>query len=335
MARKVILHIGLHKTATRFFQKSVFRHLDQREFEYNPEPLTTLMTKTFRYPEDTERRRAFLDAARERMQADDERKLFISLPEISGNMFNNHLDYLENAALVKSVFPQATIIYFVRRQSDWLLSAFKQSLHKGKAGPIEVFLNWYDGGFRRRVARRVNGMRNLDALDLKFWDIYETYADAYGPERVYLLRYEDFKRRRADVIKRVEEALGIDELPVRDAGGVRNRQFSALAIRLFWPRLPLLHERPKPTPRSGPPGFFRTYSPMRMLRAMRRQFVQKVFDRIVYRDWDLLERHDMRAIIDEYYADENERIEAVATEILDHGPSRAAHDAAYNKAAKG
>lgn len=329
MTREVILHIGLHKTATRFFQKSVFRHLDADAFEYNPEPLTTLMTKTFRYPEDDARRRAFLEEARARMAADDARKLFISLPEISGNMFNNHLDYLENVALVKSVFPRATIIYFVRRQSDWLLSAFKQSLHKGKAGPIEVFLNWYDGGFQRRVARRVNGMRNLDALNLKFWDIYEAYADAYGPERVYMLRYEDFKRRREDVIGRVEEALGVAELPIRNAGGVRNRQFSALAIRLFWPRLPWLHRRPTPTPRSGPPGFLRTYSPMRMVRALRRQFVQKVFDRLVYRDWDLLERHDMRAIIDEYYAEENRRIEAAAAEILDHGPSAAALDAAY------
>ncbi|MBA1147701.1 hypothetical protein H0Z60_11620 [Ectothiorhodospiraceae bacterium WFHF3C12] len=335
MSRSIVLHIGLHKTATRFFQKSVFRHLDDADVEYNPESLFSLLDRTLRHPQDEEARRAFIEEARRRRDADDSRPLLISLPEISGNMFNNHLDYQENLALMKSIFPRATILYFVRRQADWLLSAYKQSLRKGKSGPIEVFLNWYDGGFQPRPSRRVHGMRTLDPLDLRFWDIYEAYAESYGPENVYMFRYEDFRRRRGEVLGHIERILGVRPLPVHQPKGVRNRQYSALAITLFWPRLPGRYRRPRPTPDLGPPTFWRLYSPRRLLTNVRRQFVQKVFDRIIYRDWDLLQRHGMREIIDEYYADEYRRIETVATEILDHGPSRAAFEAAYREQSHG
>ncbi|MFP4696516.1 hypothetical protein [Thiohalospira sp.] len=36
---KVLLHIGLHKTGTRFLQREVFGQLDPTQFSVNPEPL--------------------------------------------------------------------------------------------------------------------------------------------------------------------------------------------------------------------------------------------------------------------------------------------------------
>jgi Holliday junction resolvasome RuvABC ATP-dependent DNA helicase subunit len=48
------------------------------------------------------------------------------------------------------------------------------------------------------------------------------------------------------------------------------------------------------------------------------------FDRVIYRDWDFLQRHGMRAMIDAYYEQELSRTARAAGAILESGPSEAA-----------
>ena len=37
---KIYLHIGLHKTGTKFFQNKIFKQIKEKNFVYNPDYLT-------------------------------------------------------------------------------------------------------------------------------------------------------------------------------------------------------------------------------------------------------------------------------------------------------
>lgn len=320
---EVVLHIGLHKTATRFLQRAVFTSLDPSCFLVNPEPLASTLKTALRHPDSSAMKRVGDDAASALREAGD-RTLLLSDPTISGDMYSSHEDWQRNRDLVYRLFPGATIIYFVRRHAGWLHSAYRQALVKGPGMPIEFFLNFRDGSFRQRRARVVGGARNVNAFDLRFLDIYLGYVERFGAERVYLFRQEDLRVRPDAVYTRLAEALQLEylpPLPVRVSG---NRAFSALAIHLLFPGI---YREPPPTvgERLRPWPIARTQRRLRKLRAL---LIHHVFDRLIYRDWDLLQRHGMRTRLDELYARDDAGLAAIAEEILEHGPGEQARERA-------
>jgi hypothetical protein len=60
----------------------------------------------------------------------------------------------------------------------------------------------------------------------------------------------------------------------------------------------------------------------RRLKKIRTAFIRHLFDRLVYRDRDLLARHGMREKLENHYGEENRILEHVAEEILASGPGR-------------
>lgn len=308
-----VVHIGLHKTATRFLQRAVFASLDPDRFLVNPEPLAGALKRALRHPQPENRARAEAAAATARSEAG-KRTLVISDPSISGDMYSSHEDWQRNRDLVHRLFPEATIIYFTRRQSDWLQSAYRQALLKGPGMPIEFFLNFREAEFRPRKERVIGYARNVNALDLRFLEIYRGYAEAFGAENVYLFRQEDLRSRTEDVYARLAEALRLEQLPELPSRVSGNRAFSALAIHLFF--LGVYR-----TPRGGKRPQSRLAGRVqRRLYKFRAVMIHHVFDRILYRDWDLLARNGMRVRIESHYATENEALASIAAHILDHGP---------------
>lgn len=313
---RAILHIGLHKAATRFLQRAVFANLDRDRFLFNPQPLFHDLRQAVRHPGDGARAQRAREAARHAREQAGERTIVISDPSISGDMYSSHVDYRENRDLVHDLFPEATILYFVRRQADWLHSAYRQALVKGPGMPIEFFLNFRAGRFREREARRIGNARNVNALDLRFLDIYRAYADAFGPERVYLFRQEDLRERPEVVYQRVAEALGIRELGQERAKVSSNRSFSALAIHLFFPGV---YRQPRPGRLiEDRPLWIRRLH--RRLTKYRTTLIRHGFDRLIYRDWDLLARHGMRDLLEAHYEREYRTLTGISATILDEGP---------------
>jgi len=308
---QVIIHIGLHKTATRFLDHEVFRPLRARGVVYNPPEIMQHLRGAMEGDADAVAR---VRQATADLAAAGTPKLLLSRPGISGDMFDNHADYRDKRDAIKALFPEARIVLFVRHPPDWLVSAYRQSLVKGAGGPIETFLNFYRGAFREKPAHHVRGMRNLEALQLRFLAIHDAYVEAYGAEGVYLFRQEDLRDRPREVRALMERCLGQD-LPSPSGGRTRNRGFSALAIWLFcggWRR----PSRPTRVRAGRPPLFVRRYlqRPVRRLRAV---FVRHVFDRIAYVDWDLLARGGMREQLERHYADESRALARVAAAGLE------------------
>lgn len=312
----VVLHIGLHKTATRFVQRALLHGLDHSRFLVNPEPLGHALKRALRHP-GPENRAAAKAAAEQALRDVGERTLVVSDPTISGDMYSQHDDWHANLELVSTLFPDARVLYFVRHQSDWLQSAYRQSLVKGPGAPIEFFLNFRDGEFHARRARRLGGARNVEALGLRFLAIYVGYAKRFGADRVYLLRQEDLRSRPEAVIARLAEALGLEQLPVPPRRVNANRAFSALAIHLFFPGV---YRWPRERKRNDPrwPVLRRARGRLRQIRA---GLIRHGFDRFIYKDWDLLARHGMRGAIERHYAPEERALARVADTILREGPS--------------
>jgi hypothetical protein len=318
----VMIHIGLHKTVTRFFEPALRNQLLPQRFLFNPPELMAELRLALRPRGRSPSGDLETAVGRAREQAG-HRTLVISDPEISGNMFDNHANCEDNLRLMREMFPEATVIYFVRDQADWLHSAYRQGLVKGRSAPIQLFLNFRDGGFQPRLARRVDRMRTIDARGLRFLEIYQAYAEAYGPGRVYLLRQEDLRQRWKEVSARLADALGVEELPEPPPRVSGNRAFSALAIRLFHPRtmwMPNL-DRVELSDTDQPGHGNWLIHPLRQVRTI---LIRHVFDRLLYIDWDLLAQDGMRERLDQYYADERARLERAARIILEQGPGPAA-----------
>jgi len=326
MTDPVVIHIGLHKTGTRFLQRAVFRQLSNDDFAVNPEPLYTRLRDAARHPGDEARAAAARAAAQQTLREVQGRTLVISDPSLSGDMYSSHAGYRENLELVAELFPEARILYFVRRHADWLQSAYRQSLKKGRGQSIERFLNFYGGEFHPRVARMVNGARNVEALTLSFVDIYREWADRFGPERVYLFRQEDLRQRAGEVEARLAEALGLPRLPELPPRVSGNRSFSALAIRLFVAGDEAPASAPSPEFTGAEPVRGRTLR--RRARRLRAVMIQHAFDRLFYRDWDLLARYGMRDRLEEHYRSADEALAAVADRVLIDGPGPGARCAA-------
>jgi hypothetical protein len=318
MTARVIIHIGLHKTGTRFLRRRVFEQLDPDDFIYNPGWLITPLRRAVRYRDQPETAKDLEAAVTAWRESDNQRTLVLSEPHAGGDMYGMHEGCDINAALLRRVFPEAIIIYFVREHASWLQSAYRQSLVKDPGQSIQRFLNFYDGAFHGRPARRVAGNRNVEALGHDFLGIYHAYARQFGTDRVYLLRQESLRDRTEAVEARVAEALGMHKLPPPPASTSANRSFSALAIMLFFPGVWLRRRRPPVTSDTGTSAW---RSRLNVLRKLRTNFIRHVFDRLIYIDWDLLQADDMRRRIEAHYQDEQRRLREIAEAILDEGPS--------------
>jgi hypothetical protein len=161
----------------------------------------------------------------------------------------------------------------------------------------------------------------MNAHELRFLRLYLGYAAAFGAGNVYLFRHEDLSRQPDAVHARLRDVLDIPKLPDLSVRRRHNRAFSALAIRLFFPGV---HRAPRTT------GRIEYASRLgerldRTFRRIRTGFIQHVFDRLIYRDWDLLAAHGMREQLDAWYESENRVIEHVAREILANGPGPRAY----------
>ena len=314
MQRRIVIHIGLHKTATRFFQRSIFSNLDPDRYLYNPEELRGLLSHQMRNPTDEENRHRLKTHVADLLEKDG-RHLVLSMPDLSGDMYCEHDNYRENLEIVKELFPDPHIVFVVRDQANWVQSAYRQSLQKGKGGPIEVFLNFYGGKFQAKVGKRVGGMRNIDPLGLRFLEIYRAYREAFGERNVLLIRYEHMRSKRDRILKRLAGELGLEELEIRRQSSTPNRSFSALAIMLFCPSaLFTPKKRPRVTaPRERRPSQLERYRPVKLIKHLRRNLIRHAFDRVIYVDWDLLSRGGMREKIEEHYREENRQIEEITS----------------------
>ena len=133
---KTLIHIGYPKAASTWLQKSLFPAI--REFELVPETIISqrlLKPGTFVFDGNLERQNFNIEYKDSRLISDER---FLGSFNLG---WNNGAYIRELANRLQTVFPEATIILFIRRQTDIIASAYAQYVRDGGTISFTRYLN--------------------------------------------------------------------------------------------------------------------------------------------------------------------------------------------------
>jgi len=213
----VIIHVGLHKTATTFLQKEVWPQLTSYTYLTRPYTQHNHAFNQLQYADDSLYSKELVAKEIEKIGAG---KLLISDESLSGKpIFFSYMNRSMIARRLKELLPSATIVLFIRDQKDIMLSHYSSYIKMpyGVKGIQEFF--WkpqenytYD-----------NYLSNPDAYDLDtlyyntndyfihvdsflYIPLINLYAELF--DKVHIFLYEEFKEDKGLVINRLEEITG-------------------------------------------------------------------------------------------------------------------------------
>ena len=176
------------------------------------------------------------------------------------------------------------------------------------------FLNYRDGSFKEKRAVFADGMRNMDARGFPVRSIYDHCVELFGPDRVVLICFEHVRSQKDDVLECLRKLIGLPRLPHLEPDRVKNRSYSAQAIERFCSGGAASYE-PISFSDDGPSNLYWTFW-LKPLRKLRANFIKHGFDRVSYRDWDLMSRGGMREQLDELYHSDYEQLLAISRALL-------------------
>lgn len=335
---KFFLHMGLHKTGTKFFQHKVFVNLNNEDYFYNPPKLTQLLCDLMKAND--EDLLLVLEAiiSEKKKLTDEGRDVVLSREIVCGDLFSFYKDKRRTISRLYKALPEAKIILFRRYQVDWIVSCYRETIHEHHYQSIQEFLSLKPGNsdFQHNKYQNldINGYINI-------------VRETFGEESVHVLFYEDFRKNKFQSVKDVAQILGLNNLEVvKDSDGRPNRGYSAFSIQLsilrfkFFNALGLKNffvHRPinffgekgipagfqklsvLPSSKYWHNGFLRDNEEIRSdnwpnlsfkerfkLNFSWRRIVKNGIDKLFYWDWDLLGT-DLRREMDHFFQQENRK----------------------------
>lgn len=244
---KIILHIGLHKTATKYLQHHVFPFLDKEKFIYNPDRLDQYLLDYLKaFEEDKEDVHKVLIKELNKLIKDSPNKtILISREGMSGNLFTAYKYWDKTVKLLKDCFPGAKIIFSLRYQVDWLVSCYRESLHEHHYQTIDEFLN-YDQeskAFKNpQGSRNDSGYAHLNALGLNYSEMLNQLFKNFDHRDTFVYFYENFKSNKEEVTEKILSFIGSKPVETKPMLGIPNRGYSALSIELTLRRASILKD---------------------------------------------------------------------------------------------
>ena len=222
---KYYLHVGMHRTGTKFFQHKVFPNLPADKFTYNPPKMTQLVGDLIKADEDDSP--FVIDAInneRQILQDTTDTTVLISREIMSGDCFSFYQDNERTSRRLSMAFPEAHIICFLRFQVDWILSCYRESLHEHHYQSLDQFLSIHPHG---------DGFVCNRYQDLNLDEVISGLIDKFGKQQVSFFFFEHLRSDKLALISKLSHVL--DTAPVQvteDFRRLPNRGYSAFAIKL-------------------------------------------------------------------------------------------------------
>jgi hypothetical protein len=198
-----IVHIGYHKTASTWFQQSVYPRV-----------------RNLAYVERSRVKRAFLSAsalhfdpdwARAQLELDPSKAPILCEEELSGYLQNGGLlGYLskEMAQRIQQMFPDARIVIFVRSQPEMIAACYQQYLRAGGTHAPRRYL-WPSDALYGAAATPYKVPRfSFDHFD--YDRLVSHYMALFGRERVRVYAYEELQRDACGFLERFAKELDLD-----------------------------------------------------------------------------------------------------------------------------
>ncbi|WP_340315418.1 hypothetical protein [Rhizorhabdus argentea] len=207
-----LVHIGVHKTGTSWFQKRVYPRLTtHRLVDRRAIRIAFMCRDAFDFDPVAARGALDLDQASE--------PAILCEEDLSGILHQGlSSTYVakEMARRLHATLPEANILIFVRAQPTAALSWYHQYVREGGTASLRRYL--LPQRYRFLGKDRPFKIPCFDFAQLDYRGLIETYDRLYGREHVTVLPYEALARDRAAVLARVGALLRTD---LQDPGGER------------------------------------------------------------------------------------------------------------------
>jgi hypothetical protein len=196
----VLVHIGYHKTGTKWLRAVLFR--DPRTgygwIEKDSSPIRAIVRdRPLEF--DAGATRAELEPLVHEVEAAGLLPV-VCWGRLAGQAFSGGYDVNELADRLHAVLPEARILAVIREQCSMIVSTYKQYVKAGGAAPLHAFLEpSEDQGWR------------VPTFDYEYFEYHRLlgyYRSLFGAESVLVLPYEQLVRERREFVTRVAEFAG-------------------------------------------------------------------------------------------------------------------------------
>ena len=349
------LHTGLHKTGTKFFQHKVFPNLNKNEINYNPPKLSQLICDLLKAnEEDVDFVLNAIHEEKHKLEKEaSANKVLISREIMSGDLFSFYSGFKDNYTRLNQAFPEAKIIIALRYQTDWIVSCYRETLHEHHYQSLSQFLLFEQGEDKfvkanykelnysgiLSIIKKLFGAKNVNVFFyedfsrdklatlkqiLKILGISslplikdsETIPNrGYSSLAIYLSikRYHFLKTLNIDgyLVHRPIRFFGKDSIP---AGF---EDLSVLPKNIYWHKGFLRDNEEVRT--KGYPNMLSSVEKIK-LNTSWRNFIKKGFDRLFYKNWDMLNAR--RSLLDKFFKDNNVQLLNEHADLISNLPKQ-------------
>lgn len=139
---RTIIHIGLHKTASTFIQKTIFRmNSDLLNYIYNPKQIFDLLIPVFEFEFDSEEWiESLRDAYKKWRRENPSQTLLLSSESLSQLLYTQ--DFEKKISLLTQIFGKIELIVVLRNQVDWIHSVYRETLKSGDYQSLSEFIGY-------------------------------------------------------------------------------------------------------------------------------------------------------------------------------------------------
>ena len=197
-----LVHIGLHKTASSWFQTCFYPHVRNRRTVDRVDVRRLLLGGTG----------YSFDATATREALGLERPLILCDEDLSGILHNGGIvtTYLARATAerIHAVAPDAEIILFVRAQVPMAAACYHQYVREGGTASVRRYL--FPENYRHLTKQRPFKTPRFDFAQFDYPGLIRCYDVLFGPARVHIFAYEAFARDPKGFLDKFAAYFGLD-----------------------------------------------------------------------------------------------------------------------------
>jgi hypothetical protein len=218
---RVVLHVGLQKTASTYLQRQVFPAARGLTFVSRPYTQANHAFNMLQYADASLYDPSALEAEFDRLRARaDGGPVLVSDEVLSGFPYYIYLNRATIAERLATAVPDAHVVLFLRNQRDLVWSLYNQYTKMGWfTGRLDAdFLSapgggmtldeWFQGDRRIDRTRRFISNRSVFNVEhFRFSSLLALYERLF--EHVHVFLYEDFVADNAAVLARLSDVVGV------------------------------------------------------------------------------------------------------------------------------
>lgn len=221
--RKIYLHLGYHKTATTFLQRSIFPKM--KNVNYIRQKYIQKDLRRIRVNKLSDLK---IENIRDYFNSFNNRKpMLISYEGFSGSPFAPRKSKTQSSILkdLRRIFPASdydvSVIVGIREQVELLTSLYVQHVHQGGIMDAKHFIKY---------CKNNGSLRNFH------YQIYlKGIEEGFGKDNLYLMIYEDFKQNESKEMLKLLNYMGEPEIPQYEReGNVRkaNKSYGTMQVAI-------------------------------------------------------------------------------------------------------